>query len=82
MNLAQTDKRFREVSEGPVVVVERNGIEQSYAVYVGGDADLPQYDREYIWGEFDDCTVSWQRARADAHKYAREVRAILERKKR
>ena len=25
----------------------------------------------FLWGEFDDCTITWQRALADARRYAK-----------
>jgi hypothetical protein len=59
------------------IAVERNGVENEYAVYVGGDADLPEHDRMFPWGVFDDCTIPWQRARADAMGYAKSLATKL-----
>lgn len=56
------------------VTVTKSKGEQGYIV----KADLPNRDlnvtRVFLWGDFDDGDVSWQRARADAMRYAEELR--------
>ena len=56
------------------VTITRCGAESGYVV----KADLPGRDlnltRAFLWGCFDDGDVSWQRARADAHRYAAYLR--------
>lgn len=82
MRLAETDKRFREAPHSFDIFVERNGTEREYAVYVGGDADMPEHDRMFPWGDFDDGYVHPNRARADARNYARWLENHLTQKKR
>jgi len=55
------------------VIIEKQTSEKAYAVYVGGDVDDDSWDRLFHWGTLDDGDVPWQRARADAFKYAKKV---------
>ena len=56
------------------VTVRRMQDDHAYVV----KADLPLRDlnvaRVFQWGMLDEGDVSWQRARADAHRYAAELR--------
>jgi hypothetical protein len=56
------------------VTVTKSEGENGYVVR----ADLPKRDlnvtRVFLWGTFDDGDISWQRARADANRYADDLR--------
>ncbi len=53
------------------VTVATDRPNKRYLVCVeGGDVNHIRDGREYIWGDFDECTIYPQRARADAWAYA------------
>lgn len=49
------------------VTVTKSDCERGYRVACGKIYDMT---RVFLWGEFDDCTISWQEARAHAIRYA------------
>ena len=50
------------------ITFERDaGEDQGYAVRVPGADHM---NRIFLWGMFDECDVSWQKARAQAMRYA------------
>lgn len=51
------------------VTFEKDSAERGYRVSCGKHYHMT---RVFIWGEFDDGTISWQAARAHALRYARD----------
>ncbi len=56
------------------VTLCKSDCEGGYAVRVPRADHL---DRVFVWGTFDECTISWQAARAQAMGYAAAVSARL-----
>jgi len=61
----------------PRVTISRSAGQDGYAVKVTGRKSHATHDRVFLWGDFDDCTISWQAARAQAERYARDVAKSL-----
>ena len=51
--------------------------DQGYAVRVPGADHM---NRIFLWGQFDECTITWQQARAQAMRYATALSRDLKRK--
>ncbi len=61
----------------PRVTVSKDTGQDGYAVRVTGRRSHATHNRVFLWGEFDDCTIPWQAARAQAMRYARDVAKAL-----
>lgn len=59
------------------VTVSKSEGERGYAVRVTGRKSHATHNRVFLWGDFDDCTITWQAARSQAMRYAADVAKSL-----